>query len=851
MINKKYKKVLFFIMLIFLFLGIVNATDVDSNETLVKEHDSSMTNDEIFLIEDTYSHKTDDEKLDITDDTQNINEKQALIEVDEISETQYYDPVSISGNLKDSNGNSLSNSSLNININGKDYQTNTNINGLFKYNTKATVIGKNNVSVTFTGDSYNTKTSTKVNYNVIAKDTKVIINSIANTEYTDYALISGRYVDKDNNALRYTNMLLDINGAKNYVKTDVNGYYNYSYKTGKIGLNNLSVSYKGNERYKSAITKVTFTVTKKSTVMILDNIKNTQYTDNVVLSGKYTDNNGYRLRYTPITININSEKFTTTTDANGYYNYTYKTSKVGKNNVTVSYPGNTRYNGTDISKTFNVTRKSTKITLNKIQDTNNGANVVISGKYTDNNGYRLRYTPITININSEKFTTNTDGNGYYNLTYKTTKVGKNNVTASYPGNTRYQGSSIKSTFNVINSVNVIIDTPQKAKNGSNVDIRVYVTYKESDILKTINDGSVKVKINNQTLTSNVKYGKAIIAYKLPSKIGNYSISASYTSDNYMGSSKKNIVLTNGQISSSESAILGNKDPKTDVISLTNGVPNLVYMTNYVWADENGTYTLSKSQIEEVFKQDSYSLYLNKHMSKYVAFKTLNESNIYHVLKREKWNVIEKAVNKQRVKTSKGTTPNNITVNLKGKSYTYGEARAKQSTEYTCGPTATSVCTQSLRNYVNEHTLAVDFKTYTYTGTYAKYVPGAMKKHNMTAEYIYKNTFNSALDKLSKGGCSIVFYGVNHYVSIIDISKDKTKVLVSNSYGNYSLGGGKIPNGWVSVSLMKQKFSKDSFAGLLIQLDYSLSSSTKTRVNNLYNNFGTNWNRQNTNEELNV
>ena len=51
-------------MLIFLFLGIVNATDVDSNETLVKEHDSSITNDEIFLIEDTYSHKTDDEKLD-------------------------------------------------------------------------------------------------------------------------------------------------------------------------------------------------------------------------------------------------------------------------------------------------------------------------------------------------------------------------------------------------------------------------------------------------------------------------------------------------------------------------------------------------------------------------------------------------------------------------------------------------------------------------------------------------------------------------------------------------------------------------------------------------------------------
>ena len=115
-----------------------------------------------------------------------------------------------------------------------------------------------------------------------------------------------------------------------------------------------------------------------------------------------------------------------------------------------------------------------------------------------------------------------------------------------------------------------------------------------------------------------------------------------------------------------SAILGNKNPTQERISFVGGIPNLVYMTNYVWADEDGTYTLTKSQLEEVFKQDSYSLYLNRYMSKYVAFKTANESNVYHVLKREKWNVIEKEVNKIRVKSAKGAIPNNITVNLKGK-----------------------------------------------------------------------------------------------------------------------------------------------------------------------------------------
>jgi len=749
-----------FIMLMFLFIGIVNATSIDSNDNIDDESTKTMicenNNSQDNIIDCSLTNNIIEKKTK-NESKNSPNKTTTSIKLDNIPEIQYSDSVTISGSLKDSNENTINNATLSITLNGKQYQTITNINGKFTYVTKANIVGKNNLTVTFHGDLNYNNTSEEKNYNVIPKETKLSINSIANTEYTD----------------------------------------------------------------------------------------------NVVISGRYTDNNGYRLILTPLTINIGTERFIVKTDDNGYYKYNYKTSKIGINNVSVSYPGNAHYQQANTKTSFTVTKKTTILTLNNITNVQFSENVVISGRYTDNNGYRLRLTPITINIGTERFIVKTDDNGYYKYNYKTSKIGINNVSVSYPGNDKYKGDNKKNTFNVINALNVIIDTPLKAKNASQMNIRIYITYKNSSILKTINQGTVKVYIANQTLTSNVKYGKAIISHKLPSKLGNYTIIANYIINNLTYSSQKNIELTSKEISSSESAILGNKDPKTEQIKLTNGIPNLVYMTNYVWADEDGTYTLTKSQIEEVFKQDSYSLYLNKYMSKYVAFKTLNESNIYHVLKREKWNVIEKAINKIRVKTAKGTTPNNITVNLKGKEYTYGEARAIQSTEYTCGPTATSVCTQTLRNYVNEHTLAVEFKTYTYTGTYAKYITPALKKHNMTAEYIYKNTFDSALTNLSNGGCTIVFYGVNHYVSIIDISKDKTKVLVSNSYGNYSLGGGKIPNGWVNVSLMKKRFAKDSFAGLLVKLNYSLSSSTKTNVNNLYNNFGSAWSRKNTKEELNV
>jgi hypothetical protein len=400
---------------------------------------------------------------------------------------------------------------------------------------------------------------------------------------------------------------------------------------------------------------------------------------------------------------------------------------------------------------------------------------------------------------------------------------------------------------------VIIDTPAMVKNGSILSVRVYVTYKDNNILKTVNDGNVSVVINNQKYDAYVVNGKAIMSYNVPSQNKVYTINATYIGEGEHkdSSATKNITVTHNSISAAQSSILGEKDPQTTSISLTNGIPNLVYMTNYVWGDENATYTLTRSQIQEVLQQDSYSLYLNKHLSKYVAFKTSDEPYLYHVLKREKWNVIEKTLNKYFVEKNTMTIPETLTVSLKGKSYTYSEARDIQDTSYTCGPTATSVCTQTLKNYVNEDTLAVDFKTYKYRGTYASNIPPAMKKYNISAVYFYKNSFDTQLSKLAQGGCTLVFYGVNHYVSILDISPDKTKVLVSNSYGNYSLGGGKIPNGWVSVSLMKNRFSSDSFGGLVVTLDYTLSSATKTKVNYLYNNFGSNWIRQNINEELNT
>ena len=72
---------------------------------------------------------------------------------------------------------------------------------------------------------------------------------------------------------------------------------------------------------------------------------------------------------------------------------------------------------------------------------------------------------------------------------------------------------------------VIIDTPAMVKNGSVLSVRVYVTYKDSNILKTVNDGNVSVVINNQKYDAYVVNGKAILSYNVPSQNKVYTIYA--------------------------------------------------------------------------------------------------------------------------------------------------------------------------------------------------------------------------------------------------------------------------------------------------------------------------------------
>ncbi|MBP3791581.1 MAG: hypothetical protein ILA26_06095 [Methanobrevibacter sp.] len=531
-----------------------------------------------------------------------------------------------------------------------------------------------------------------------------------------------------------------------------------------------------------------------------------------------TNSSGDALKSKKIIASINDKKYPLTTNSKGIAKLTIdlpaKTYK-----LTMSFEGDDNY--TPVSKSFNikVVKLQTKIT--------ESANFAVKGNYlyfslADSNGNRLANKKMTIKFNGKTYTKKTNQYGTAKLKIKSSNS-KYSIKAKFKGDNKHKSSSRSLKIHVISSRSIKIENTKVLTNGF---IRVYLKVAGKAVSK-----KVTLTIGNKKLSKKAN-SEGIAVFKPQVKAGFYTVKAKV--GKYY--SQKILMCYEGNV----------KDPLKEKVALKNGVPDVDLMPgNYVTGDGNAKYTLKKSQYKDVLKRDSYCLFLNNKLTKYTFFKTKSHPNLNHIISREKWNVIERAINTKLVKKNKnGYWPGKITVSLKGKSYTYPEVRDVQGTGYTCGPTSASVCSQVLKNYFCERYLAKISGTDS-TGTSCPNMVAALQKNNFKCSYFYKSTFTSALNELKKGGAALIFHANNHYVSILDISGDGKKVLVSNSYGTYD----NIPTKWVKVSYMKNRFSPKWDESLIVRLNYNLPDAVKDSVNSYYSSFGTNWLKHSTGQGI--
>lgn len=504
-----------------------------------------------------------------------------------------------------------------------------------------------------------------------------------------------------------------------------------------------------------------------------------------------------------------------------------------------TYVLNVFFNGND---KFSPINKNFKVNVLKLSSTINPVNTsVLKYKYfstylKDNFGKPISNSDLKIIVNGEKYTVKTDKNGMASLKILLAPNKEYNMRIMFAGDDYYGAISKLIKLIVPATTSVEIGNDVLLSNGL---LRIYL---KSSTGSALSNKTLKIQIGSKNYTKTTN-SEGIVIFKPNLGTANYTVSVTFegTSTVLGCSNSKNV-----------SGIYGNtKNPLKQKIPLKNGMPDIDYMpSNYAMADGDTCYTLLKAQYREVIQRDSYILYLTNRLSKYVFFKTKSEPTLNHIIVREKWNVIERAINTKIVKANKNNYwPSQITVSLKGNSYTYAQVRDIQNTGYTCGPTSCSMCSQFLRNYICESQFSKLAKTTYEDGSTISMLKKGLEKVNFKCSYFYKSNFQKAIDELKKGGRAIVFHTWYHYVAILDISKDGSKVLVGNPSGDYDTGSHGIPTKWVTVDFMAGKFNDYDTAGLIVKLKYSLSNDKKTQLRNIYSSMGSGWVAKNTNERI--
>ena len=465
---------------------------------------------------------------------------------------------------------------------------------------------------------------------------------------------------------------------------------------------------------------------------------------------------------------------------------------------------------------------------------------VVKGSYfqvylKDSNNNVIKNASVVFTLDKKNFNAVTDSDGIASL--KISKnIGNYSVKATFKGDSKY--NSVSKTFKLVvpMKTSILIGNDKLLTNGY---LKIYLqsyyaaALPGKTLIITVGDKKFTKKTNSE--------GVVVVKPQLSTETYLVTVTFAGTSDTAESSASKNVTGVEGNA----------RSPFTSKVPSKNGMPDLDYMpAKYVMANDDAKYTLLKIQYRAVLKRDSQCLFLNNKLTKYVLFKTKAEPTYTHMITREKWNVIERALNTKNVLKNKyNYWPVQITVNLKGKSYTYSEVRDVQDTGYTCGPTSSSMCSQVLRNYVNEWHLSVNSGTTYSDGSSTSGLKRGLEKFNMKCTVYYKSSFYSkAIKELKKGGCALIFHTWGHYVAVLDISSDGKKVLVGNPSGDYDHGSHNIPTNWMTVDYLYNQFNDYDTSGLIVKLNYNLSKATKTTINNLYSNLGS-WSRGNTNERI--
>jgi len=283
-----------------------------------------------------------------------------MISIDEV-----YGNCNITGTLTDVNGNPIAKDTINYSVDGVNYTTQTDSNGVFKI----TNLTNAEIKISFDGDSF-LKPS---NATVILKDIAPARTNttIMSSDFTQYACdyyegerggnFTFQLLDENGNPLVNKTIYIGYNGVTLNRTTDANGYASVQINLKNAGLYTFVLVFLGDKDYNASMAVHKVTINKKTTSISASaktfkaTAKTKKYTVTLkTIKGSSIDGKTYLAKGKKVTLKLNGKTYTAKTNAKGQATFSLKITKKGKFTASIKYAGD---------NTYKAASKSVKITI--------------------------------------------------------------------------------------------------------------------------------------------------------------------------------------------------------------------------------------------------------------------------------------------------------------------------------------------------------------------------------------------------------------------------------------------------------------------------------------------------------
>ncbi|KZX17711.1 beta strand repeat-containing protein [Methanobrevibacter filiformis] len=524
--------------------------------------------------------------------------------INPIPNTNVNSSVSINGSLLDERGAPISGVTINLTVNGVNYNSTTGASGNWNITYFVSSEELVNVVVEFVGNANYTAAANTTYFNGAALNSTLTINPIPNTKINSNVSINGSLFDENNSAISNVTVVVTVNGVNYNSTTDNGGKWSITYLVKSSGNINVVVEFTGNINHTAAVNETSFNGVSLNSNLVINPIPDTKVNNNVSINGTLLDENNKSINNVQVVVTVNGVNYNVTTDVNGKWSITYLVNSTGLFNVLVEFTGNGNYSASVNGTSFYGLDLSNNLTINPIPDTRVNSSVSINGTLLDESNKPISNVRVVVTVNDVSYNSTTDNSGKWSITYFVNSTGHISVVAEFTGNINYSAAVDETNFNGLDlNSNLVINPIPDTRVNSSVSINGTLLDESNNSISNVRVVVTVNGINYNSTTDNSGKWSIIYLVKSSGNInvvaefnGNSNYSAAVNSSTFNGVSLNSKLVinpvTNTKVNSSVSINGSLLDESNKAISNARVVVTVNGASYNATTDESGKWSIT-------------------------------------------------------------------------------------------------------------------------------------------------------------------------------------------------------------------------------------------------------------------